>query len=114
MAIHIHLFDCNCIFCGSDFPPAFFQTHNEDGINTQSATVPQDETDPQEETFDLDDDDWDDEDSDDDDEEDDEEDAEEDDEEDSDDEEEEPKPDKPNDKKKLFGFLIGKHDVCVL
>ncbi|MDD3587599.1 MAG: hypothetical protein PHQ75_10495 [Thermoguttaceae bacterium] len=106
MAIHIHLFDCNCIFCGSDFPLDFFQSHNDDGQNTQSATVPQDESDPLDDCPDTDDndheDDWDD--SDDEDDEDDEE----------DDEKEIEEEPKPNDKKKIFGFLIGKHNVCVL
>lgn len=46
MTINIHLFDCNCIFCGSDFPLDVFQSSNKDGLNTQSATVPQGETDP--------------------------------------------------------------------
>lgn len=121
MTIHIHLFDCNCIFCGSDFPLDFFQSRNEDGPNTQSATVPQGETDPLDDYPDHDEDeDWDDEDS-----EDSEEDSDEEDEDDSDDDEndgdhegeeetDKPKPNKPGDKKRLFGFLIGKHDVCVL
>lgn len=112
MTIHIHLFDCNCIFCGTDFPLDFLQTHNEDGPNMQSATVPLDDySDPDEEE------DWDDEDSDDGEDEDDEDDSD-DDENDGDHEGEEetdkPKPNKPGDKKRLFGFLIGKHDVCVL
>lgn len=116
MSIHIHLFDCNCIFCGTDFPLDFLQTHNEDGPNMQSATVPQDETDPLDDYPEPDeDDDWDDEDSDDDDdcdEEDDEDDG--DDDENDGDHEGDDETDKPGDKKRLFGFLIGKHDVCVL
>ncbi|MDD3588546.1 MAG: hypothetical protein PHQ75_15295 [Thermoguttaceae bacterium] len=99
MSIHIHLYDCNCIFCTSDFPIDFFQTHNSGGPDTQSMTAkqPEDEADPLDDYSDLDDDDEDEEDDSDDDE---------------DDEEcDEPK---PQEKKKLFGFLIGSHNICVL
>lgn len=109
MSIHIHLFDCNCIFCASDFPLDFFQTQDDHGPNTQSATTPKEVADPLDDDSDLDDDDWDD----DEDDEEEDNDEEEDDDEDEDDPPVEPKPEKTN-KKKLFGFLIGNHDVCVL
>ena len=103
MSIHIHLFDCNCIFCASDFAIDFFQTHNDDGPDTQSMTAkqPEDETDPLDDYPDI-------EDVSDEDE----------DEEDEDDEEEESDEEsdvpKPQEKKKLFGFLIGSHNICVI
>lgn len=100
MSIHIHLYGCNCIFCSSDFPLDFFQSQNGDAMTSQSATTPNDDDDSSDEDSELEDD-WDDDDEEDDDEEDDEDDG------------DEPKSDLPK-KKKLFGFLIGDHDVCVL
>ena len=97
MSIHIHLFDCNCIFCASDFPIDFFQTHNDDGPNTQSMTAkqPEDETDPLDDYPDI-------------------EDVGDEDEDDEEEESEEEDVPKPQEKKKLFGFLIGSHNICVI
>ncbi len=101
MTIHIHLYDCNCVFCGSDFPLDFFQSQNDEGPNSQSATVPRNENVADDEEND----------NDSEDEDDDEDDGEESNEE---EEEENLNAENPNKRKSIFGFLIGKHDICHL
>lgn len=105
MSIHIHLYGCNCVFCTSEFPFDFFQSQTGDGPNTQmmSTKMSGDESEPLDDCPDMDEEypDIDDEDE------------EEEDEEEDDDEDDAPRPNRPHEKK-LFGFLIGKHNICIL